>query len=265
MPATAPAGLLPSLRDLGGFFALADPAGEHGDALPWVEVLSHERLAARAADVRAAIAASSGIPLEDVDPKVAMSALQVGLASRLWSVTMAGAVLHDWVPDLAAENLVASPGHRGPVPLGLRDPDRGYAVRGTDEATRVVGEVVLEDGLAALDAGCARVGPVSAQVLRSNSASSLVGAARVLSALRPAAATSAWALARALLGHPGLAPGGRVVERAGLPEGTGGAMQQPEEAFLRRGCCLFDRLPGHGLCPDCVRAERRPDLVTPGH
>ena len=69
------------------------PAGEHGDALPWVEVLSHERLAARAADVRAAIAASSGTPLEDVDPKVAMSALQVGLASRLWSVTMAGAVL----------------------------------------------------------------------------------------------------------------------------------------------------------------------------
>ncbi|ANS78393.1 hypothetical protein SGUI_0997 [Serinicoccus hydrothermalis] len=264
MSERAPEGLLPALAGLGGFFELTRPA-EGSDAVPWSEVLAHDALLARTATVRAALARSSGIPLEDVDTKVAVSALQVGLASRLWSVAMAGAVLHRWVPDLGSDNLVASPGHGGPVPLALADPSRGYAVRGTPESARVLGGVVVEDSLAALDAACARVGPTSSQVLRSNSASSLVGAARVLGTQRPEDRPSAWALARAVLEHPGLARGGRVRERAGLPEGVGGAMERPREAFLRHGCCLFDRLPQHGLCPDCVRAEHRPDLVTPGH
>lgn len=219
----------------------------------------------RLAQVRAALGVSTGQPTEQVDAKVAASALQVGLASRLWSVGVAGAVLHERVPDLGSDNLLGSPVHRGAVPLALADETAGYAAPDLSRAADVLVGTVAEDSLAALDEACARVGGVSRQVLLSNAASSLVGAARVLARARPTAGPAAWALVRLLLDRPAVGGGGLLRNRGELPEGVGGGMERPTEAFMRRGCCLFDRIPGHGLCPDCVRAERRPDLVTPGH
>ena len=254
---------LGELGELGGFFALADPGGT--DAVPWAEMLSEEPLSLRLAQVRAALASSTGQATDAVDPKVAMSALQIGLASRLWSVGVASAMFHSWVPDLGPANLLGSPIHRGTVPLALADGERGYAVSDVSGAAARLVEVVVRGSLADLDAACARVGRVSPQVLRSNSASSLVGAARVLARARPRSGPAAWELARTLLEDPALRTGGRRRARAELPDGVGGAMEEPREAFMRIGCCLFDRIPGHGLCPDCVRAERQPHLVTPGH
>ncbi|MFK5585021.1 (2Fe-2S)-binding protein [Serinicoccus sp. LYQ131] len=268
--------VLTGLAELGGFFELTQPAGT--DAVPWSVLLADDPLAARIAAVRGALAAGSGLSVDTVDPKVAVSALQVGLVSRLWSVALAGAVLHRWVPDLSSANLLASPGHGGPVPLALADPTRGYAVTGTEAgagpgadpdatttAAEIIARVVVRGSLRDLDDACARVGRTPQRALLSNASSSLVGAARVLATRRPPAGPQAWALARLLLQDPDLRPGGRALGRAGLPTGVGGGMERPEEAFLRGGCCLFDRLPGHGLCPDCVRAEHRPELVTPGH
>lgn len=266
------AAVLTGLAELGGFFELTPPAGT--DAVPWSVLLADDPLGARIDVVRGALARNSGLPVDEVDQKVAVSALQVGLASRLWSVALAGAVLHRWVPDLSSANLLASPGHGGPVPLALADPTRGYAVPATEAgadpdatstAAEVIAQVVVRDSLRDLDDACARVGRTPRRALLSNATSSLVGAARVLATHRPQAGPQAWALARLLLLHPDLRPGGRALGRAGLPSGVGGGMERPEEAFLRGGCCLFDRLPGHGLCPDCVRAEHRPELVTPGH
>ncbi|WP_151524295.1 (2Fe-2S)-binding protein [Serinicoccus kebangsaanensis] len=265
MSARAPEGLLPTLGDLGGFFEVTDPTVRDSDAVAWTDALAPDALTARVATIRAALGRATGQTAEDVDVRVAVSALQVGLASRLWSVALAGAVLHDWVPDLTSANLVASPVHAGRVPLGLVDPGAGYAVTGLPEITDRVAGTVVDDSLAALEAACTQVGRTSAQVLRSNSASSLVGAARVLAGARPSSGPRAWEVVRRLLEVPALARGGGVRERSGLPAGTGGGMEHHAEAFLRRGCCLYDRLPGHGLCPDCVRAVRRPDLVTPGH
>lgn len=258
------AAVLTGLAELGGFFELTPPAGT--DAVPWSVLLADDPLGARIDTVRGALARSSGLPVDEVDQKVAVSALQVGLASRLWSVALAGAVLHRWVPDLSSANLLASPGHGGPVPLALADPTRGYAVPdAASTAAEVIAQVVVRGSLRDLDDACARVGRTPRRALLSNAASSLVGAARVLATHRPHAGQQAWALARLLLLDPDLRPGGRALGRAGLPSGVGGGMERPEEAFLRGGCCLFDRLPGHGLCPDCVRAEHRPELVTPGH
>ena len=151
------------------------------------------------------------------------------------------------------------------MPLALADQARGYAVSDLQGAAARLGEVVVRGSLADLDAACVRVGRVSPQVLRSNSASSLVGAARVLARARPQSGPAAWELVRIMLRDPELGSGGCRRERAELPDGVGGAMEQPDEAFMRVGCCLFDRIPGHGLCPDCVRAEKQPHLVTPGH
>lgn len=293
-PATA---CLATLEELGGFFALVPAPGPGTSAVPWPEVLSEDALSTRFASVRAALAESSRLPVEQVDPKVAVSATQVGIASRLWSVALGGSVLHGWVPDLTSDNLVASPEHRGEVPLGVRDPEKGYAVPtlpspGPDRPDRpgdgqrphtrpdhpdhlghldlpgsaqLLAARVAHGPLAELEAACARVGRTPRRVLASNSTSALVGGARVLARLRPAQAATTWALTRELLTQPGVATGGAAVASADLPEGVGGAMERADEAFLRSGCCVFYRLPGHGLCPDCVLAPSRASEVTPGH
>lgn len=256
---------LAALAGLGGFFVLTAPAPAGSDAVPWSQVLGEETLAARFATVRAALAQGSGLPVGEVDAKVAVSATQVGLASRLWSVALASVVLEGWLPDLSSADLVASPVHRGAVPLGVLDPGRGTAVASPAEAVDVIARQVVGDSLAALDDACSRVGATPRRVLSSNSASALVGAARVLSSHRPDRAADAWALARLLLADPRVAEGGRAVPRETLPAGVGGGMEHPEEAFLRDGCCVFYRLPGHGLCPDCVLAPSRAEQVTPSH
>lgn len=266
--------VLTTLTELGGFFTLAPAPGPETGAVGWSDVLAEPALTTRFATVRAALAASSRLPVEEIDPKVAVSAVQVGLASRLWSVALASAVVHGWVPALSADNLVASPEHRGTVPLGVRDPQAGYALPlpptlplspSLDEAARLLGDRVAQGALARLEIACAEVGRTPRRVLASNSTSALVGGARVLAHLRPEHGAAAWALARALLAHPAVAAGGAAVDPDTLPEGVGGAMEHAEEAFLRSGCCVFYRLPGHGLCPDCVLAPSRAEQVTPGH
>ncbi|WP_131103995.1 (2Fe-2S)-binding protein [Ornithinimicrobium sufpigmenti] len=254
-----------TLHELGGFHQLAAPTPPGSDAVPWSQVLAEPALAARITDVRAALATGSGLPVEDVDPKVAVSATQVGLASRLWSVALASAVLHEHVPDVSAANLVASLVHRGSVPLGLDDPQRWYAARSLDQAVAAIDRLVVRGSLAELNRACAQVGRTPERVLLSNATSSLVGAARVLARLRPAAGPGAWELARALLRLPEVARGGGLRDPGTLPDGVGGPLERADEAFLRTGCCVFYRLPRHGLCPDCVIAERRPELVTPAH
>ncbi|WP_134772702.1 (2Fe-2S)-binding protein [Ornithinimicrobium flavum] len=262
---TAPDSWLATLEELGGFFSLAAAPDATSGAVPWPDVLAEPALTGRFAAVRAVLAEGASLPAADLDPKVAVSAVQVSLASRLWSVALAGAALHGWVPALTGDNLVASPEHRGPVPLGLRDPDAGYAVSRPADAARLVGELVVEAGLADLETACSRVGRTPRRVLASNSTSALVGGARVLARLRPDRAAATWSLTRSLLDHPAVAAGGGTVDPDGLPVGVGGPMERPDEAFLRSGCCVFYRLPEHGLCPDCVLAPSRPEQVTPGH
>lgn len=237
------------------------------------------------------------MPTDELEVRLAVSATQIGLASRLWSVTLASAVLHSWVPALHAPYLVTSPEHGGSVPLGITDPDAGYAVprpahdnsapvpshgqaapapptqatqpaTATDQTQAETAEVIMAavgNSLESLHTACASIGPTPLRVLASNTASSLVGAARVLARARPAHAATTWQLARGLLAHPVVATGGAARPAAELPAGVGGPMQGRDEAFLRSGCCLFYRLPGHGLCPDCVIAQRRPGQVTPSH
>lgn len=79
-------------------------------------------------------------------------------------------------------------------------------------------------------------------VTGSNVASAIGGAVTVVAAVRPPAARLAWQLFAALLEHPDLAGAGRLVGPPGRPR------------WRRNGCCLYYRLPGGGLCGDCVLA-----------
>ncbi|MGC5583320.1 (2Fe-2S)-binding protein [Ornithinimicrobium sp. W1665] len=267
-PAPQAAGLVRTLDGLGGFFALAAPPPQGSDAVPWAQVLSGPALEPRFDAVRTLLADGAGIPVGELDPKVAVSAVQVGLASRLWSVVLASAVLHSWVPDLSSASLLASPVHRGSVPLGVRDADHGYAVTSPEEAARRIGKTVVASSLHDLHEACAKTGRTPERVLVSNSTSSLVGALRVLGGRRPEVAGRVAELGRLLLADPAVRAGGALVPASDLPAGVGTEVpghDPAEAAFLRTGCCVFYHLPEHGLCPDCVLAPTHPGRVTEAH
>lgn len=220
-----------------------DPEG----LIPLPVALDAEQLAQRFQATRAGLARGSDLPMEQVPPRTAVSAAQVGLVSRLWSIALASLALHQWVPDLRPGQVLVAPSHRNPSPMALADPEAGRAVAGHEEAVAALEELVVHGGVAAVTYACQEHGRTSAQVLVSNAASSLVAAARVIGQRVPGQATNLSRLALELLQLPWLA--------------AGGAYQSGE--FRRTGCCLYYRLPGHGLCPDCVLV--RPDRPASHH
>lgn len=253
----APDAVHRSLADLGGFFTLevGDDALRSSGLVPLAHELRPDAVERRLSTLRERLAAFGQMPTEDLDPKVAASALQVGLVSRLWSITLAAVCLHDAAPRLLVEDLWCSPAAPSPVPMGVQSlllspltSTDGVETAGAGTAdaglARAVAERVLPTVLAIGDAARAVV-PVGEQVLRSNAASSLVAAAGVLTRARPEVGDRAHAVVTALAALPWLATGA-----TGWDDPTG-------PGFRRRGCCLYYRVPGHGLCGDCV-LERQP-------
>ena len=239
------------LTQLGGFAVWqVDPAG----LLPLAQALEPEHLAARFAATRAGLATGSHLPLAEVMPRTAVSAAQVGLISRLWSVALASLALHDWVPELSLRQLLVDPSHRNPSPMAIADPAAGTSAPGVAQAVALLQEQVVLGAVAAITQAGQEHGRTSATVLVSNAASSLVAAARVVGRKVPQRAEHLDQVTRELLGLPWLAAGGAYRQ---LPAESDTAATGTSE-FKRTGCCLYYRLPGHGLCPDCV-------LVRPGH
>ncbi|OMI85510.1 hypothetical protein BSZ07_34085 [Streptomyces sp. M1013] len=196
------------------------------------------------------VAVALGAP----ETRVAASVAQQGLAARLWSVSLACAVLYGRVPDLDPRLLHWDPEAGAPGDLWLTEV---HALPG-DAAT--VGEVVLDTHLAPLtEAVHARYG-VARGLLRGNAASALTGAGRELERWarrqgRTDTAARARTLTAELLAHPLLAGTGTLT-------GT---------SFRRRSCCLYYRVPGGGVCGDCcfpgppgpARSPRPPDSPRP--
>lgn len=231
-----------------------------------------EPLTHRFTAVRAALAASTGLPVTDVPARTAVSAAQIGLVSRFWSVALASVALHDWVPALTAGQVLVADSHRNPSAVALADPDAGCAVTSTHAAATALGELVAHGAVAAVTDACREHGRTSPTVLVSNAASALVAAARVVGGRVPGRSDDLTRVVHELLRLPWLARGGSYHAASGQGPGHPGATPEldaaphtspvgeppPEEVgFRRSGCCLYYRLPGHGLCPDCV-------LVRPG-
>ncbi|MFD9379640.1 (2Fe-2S)-binding protein [Streptomyces sp. NPDC059999] len=171
--------------------------------------------------------------------RVAASTVQFGIAARLWSLGLGCAALAGRVPDLAPDRVWWRLPGAGSLELWLPGPGEGAL------PAEALGDTVLGN-LAALDAALRALFGVSARVLRGNTASGLVGALRVLLDRVPGG--PAVALVDALLSEAGALGGtGTFVYEEGL-----GA------AFLRRSCCLYYKVPGGGLCGDCVLRSRGP-------
>ncbi|EFL19020.1 (2Fe-2S)-binding protein [Streptomyces sp. C] len=171
--------------------------------------------------------------------RVAASTAQFGIASRLWSLGLGCAALSGRLPDLDPGRVWWRLPGAGSLELWLPEPAE-------DLPADALGESVLGN-LARLDAAlCERYG-VSGKVLRGNAASGLVGALRVLLDRVPAEEGAAAA---------GLAGG--LLADGGALAGTGSFVHEPGlgVAFVRRSCCLYYRVPGGGLCGDCVLRTR---------
>lgn len=237
-PHPVPAGTPPAaqraaeLTELGGFAVLQV---ERAGLLPLTAALDADHLRQRFTATREGLSAGTGVPLAQVPVRTAVSATQIGLVSRFWSIALASVALHDHVPDLTPGEVWVHPSHRNPSPLAVTG--AGRLVTDQIETVAALEDVVVHGAVAAVTRACAEHGRTSRQVLVSNAASSLVASARVLGGQVPARAEQFGAIVRLLLERPWLAAGGGYRRDVG---------------FTRAGCCLYYRLPGHGLCSDCV-------------
>jgi len=195
--------------------------------------------------------------------RVAASILHLGLAARLWSVTLGAAALGRLVPDLDPAHVHYRWPATGPLDLWLPGtaPDGPGRTAPVDDAdlADAVHRSVIEQNLVPLHAAVRAVVPVAEGLLWGNAASALAGALQVLRTQiapgRPDAAATALRVTQALLAAaPLLGTGTLTVDRTRPPSpaGLGARSAAATLRFRRRSCCLYYRVPGGGICGDCV-------------
>jgi Ferric iron reductase FhuF-like transporter/FhuF 2Fe-2S C-terminal domain len=239
--------VLDELAAIGPFFAVAAHPPGAAPALPWrpaSELTTPSRaLRERIASVRAMLASRGGVAVAQVEPRVAASAVHLGLAARLAAPALGAAALRRPL-DPRPGGLWWQDAPGGPVPLSVPLPSRPPL--GPGDSPGPPGEwdlLLLDELLAPLTAAVARLVPVSRRVLWGNVASAVNAAAAQVARQRPDLAAAAWQAAARLFARPHLRD-----ER-----------DPPGPAFRRSSCCLFYRLaPGtpSAVCGDCVLAGR---------
>lgn len=184
----------------------------------------------RVTAAREMLAERSRVPVEEIEERATASIVFLGLAARLVSPSFACAALADHVPNLSLDAQWWKPTLGGPWPMA----------RGVAEPTTAEGldEQILQPIVAPVLEAFADTFAVSHQVLWGNVASSLAGALTMLSAARPDRAGVATQLVQDLLS-------------TGTLQDTG----ELGASFRRHSCCLFYRVPGAGICGDCVLDE----------
>ncbi|WP_308294733.1 IucA/IucC family C-terminal-domain containing protein [Streptomyces sp. JJ66] len=204
-----------------GFFALRSGPPPDGSARPLAELY-----AGAAGPLRSRLALV-GARLGAPEPRVAASIAYLGLAARLWSITLAPCVRGEPPPDLSPALLRWDPSHSTPDDLWLTP---AAPVPPPADPVTHLRATVLDAHLVPLLAATRAEVRVSARLLWGNAASALAGALIQLG--RPARAET-WVAD--LLAAPPLAGTGQL--------GPGG--------FRRSTCCLYYRAPGGSVCGDC--------------
>ncbi|WP_033819434.1 (2Fe-2S)-binding protein [Kitasatospora sp. MBT63] len=171
------------------------------------------------------------------EARVAASVVHLGLAARVWSVALGVAAFGgtaDLHPDRAHYRL--PPG--GPLDLWLPLPGASAV---TGDPVEALHTSVVTGVLAPLGEAVRSVAPVAGRLLWGNTASALYGSLKVLDShlSNHQVALHARRLAAGLLEREPLAGTAEV-----------GPLGPPP--FRRTTCCLYYRVPGGGLCGDCV-------------
>jgi FhuF 2Fe-2S C-terminal domain len=256
----------PGEVDAPAALAAAAGAGPYFALEPWAagagwrpaSLLAHDGavLSERVTHARHVLAGRAGIATADVAERVAASIVFLGLAARLVSPSLGAAVLRGVVPSLTLDGLWWRPADGGPLPLAVSAVTGWETGSGTGRET---GDAALDDAAALLSERCVQdlVGPVtdafqaafrlSPLVLRGNVASALAGAAGMLAGAFPDRAETAGRLTARILAREPLRGSGELVQ----PDPA-----RPRRFLVRRSCCRLYRVPGAGMCGDCV--------LTPG-
>ena len=217
--------VLSEVAAFGDYFDITRPAPS---TAPSLRQLSGDLAAVRVEVETTAgmLAARTGVPVDRIDRRAAASTVHLGLAARIVAPVIGAVALGGEVP-FATADLVLHRLASGSLVLSAGDGAGGDDVIAT---------------LTAVNDAFAAAASLSRVVLWGNAGSAVATAAAIVVRARPAAEAPARRAADALLTHPRLAPTGAY---------RGGAWQ-------RRSCCLYYRIPGGGLCGDCVLAVRSP-------
>ena len=221
--------------EVGPFFVLDRWAPDAGWRPLRELVESPDALVERVAAAREMLAERSRVAVDEIEERATASIVFLGLAARLVSPAFACAVLADRVPNLQLDGLWWKPTLGGPWPMARSD-SAGSEVTG--DLAEDLDDRILRPIVAPVLDAFGRTFAVSPQVLWGNVASSLAGALTMLRTARPDRAAAATQLLGQLLEHGTLA-------------GTGD-LDPAGPSFVRRSCCLFYRVPGAGICGDCV-------------
>lgn len=228
---------------IGSFFTL--PLAEGDDWRPFAEFIgSREAVDDYILRTRAALAVMGRVAEDDVELRMAASSFHLNAVARLLSPMFGCAVLAEASPDLGAENLVWRPGPTHSLEVGVRAWVGGASLPDAALVERMH-DGVIDGPVAALGVALAEATGLSRKVLWGNVASAVNGAFLVLRGQRPDDEDRAHELMKAIVVHGQLEDAGRF-----LPD------EWDEDRFSRNNCCLFYRLPGAGMCGDCVLAER---------
>lgn len=194
-------------------------------------------LTERVESAREMLAGRSGVSVSEIEERATASIVFLGLAARLISPAFACAVLADHVPDLRPDTLWWKPVDGGPWPIA-RSTAEGSSPDTSAELAEQFDARIVESIVAPVLDSFAQTFGVSSQVLWGNVASSLGGALTMITAARPDRSAAAAQLVQDLLDR-------------GPLRGTGD-LDESGPSFRRRSCCLFYRVPGAGICGDCV-------------
>lgn len=225
---------LAELSTLGGYFALTSVNGHQWQCIS--TLFTDVVLTDHVDRTRAAIAASAGCPSAQIPIRMAASSFQLGVAARLLSPVIGGALSLGAVPILDAQTVRWAPSG-GHAPQFAVAETAWTPVRSTTAAQVIMASVLpvlieLGDRLNALVA-------LSPRITLGNLTSAANGAVTVLAMSRPHLDSPGRALVRALLAIEPLTGTGAFV---------GGR-------FRRRSCCLYYQAPESGLCGDCVLTQ----------
>ncbi|WP_343573735.1 IucA/IucC family C-terminal-domain containing protein [Mycobacterium sp.] len=161
--------------------------------------------------------------------RVAASTFFLGFAARLWSISVGSVAGYGMLVDLPPERLLFRDDD-GRIALHLEQPE----TRPRNDLPAALADMVLDQHLTPLALALRRLGPISEKLLLGNTASALLGAARVFD--RDRATTSGWDLARRICTDPRLSAAVRI----------------GDTDYRRTSCCLYYRTRDGGLCGDCA-------------
>jgi ferric iron reductase protein FhuF len=228
-----------ALRDaatLGPFFTIWLPGQAPAD-IDW-----HPFAVLSEADGVAALAGritALGRYLATDEPRPVASILHLGAASAICAPLLATAAAAGTVPPLQPEQLRFGFAGNGPLQLALSDlPPQAQPALLPELAAELI-DVAVDGLLALFTQALTEAVQVPENTLQGNVFSALAAAARLVTPMM------ANARARALVD---------LVAGRKFPEGGTLNWRSPDSPayFRRHNCCLFYRVPGGGICGDCI-------------